>query len=293
MNSSMQLLRNNFLYILWFFVYFSIAWAMLGADGRSLFFCLLFYAVAMLVALSPIGEWFIRLTNHTRQLETNREIDYLVPIFEEVYDEAKEQYPYLPKITVYTIDSLVVNACAMGRHTVAVTRGAMETFSEDELKAVIAHETGHILYGHTTALLLNIVGNGVFSIFVIVAKCVITILDLLQTPFEKRTRGISYLFISLFRFLFNVVLFLFMFIGNVILSANSRNNEYQADEFAHQIGFGENLIESLYLLKKMSLGEEMELVERMTASHPLIAKRIGRLETLQEQDSEEEDNDSE
>lgn len=293
MNSSMQLLRNNFLYILWFFVYFSIAWAMLGADGRSLFFCLLFYAVAMLVALSPIGEWFIRLTNHTRQLETNREIDYLVPIFEEVYDEAKEQYPYLPKITVYTIDSLVVNACAMGRHTVAVTRGAMETFSEDELKAVIAHEIGHILYGHTTALLLNIVGNGVFSIFVIVAKCVITILDLLQTPFEKRTRGISYLFISLFRFLFNVVLFLFMFIGNVILSANSRNNEYQADEFAHQIGFGENLIESLYLLQKMSLGEEMELVERMTASHPLIAKRIGRLETLQEQESEEEDNDSE
>lgn len=170
MNSSMQLLRNNFLYILWFFVYFSIAWAMLGADGQSLFFCLLFYAVAMLVALSPIGEWFIRLTNHTRQLETNREIDYLVPIFEEVYDEAKEQYPYLPKITVYTIDSLVVNACAMGRHTVAVTRGAMETFSEDELKAVIAHEIGHILYGHTTALLLNIIGNGVFSVFVIVAK---------------------------------------------------------------------------------------------------------------------------
>lgn len=31
----------------------------------------------------------------------------------------------------------------------------------------------------------------------------------------------------------------------------------------------------------------------MTASHPLIAKRIGRLETLQEQESEEEDNDSE
>ena len=78
-----------------------------------------------------------------------------------------------------------------------------------------------------------------------------------------------------------------MFIGNVILSANSRNNEYQADEFAHQIGYGEDLIESLYLLQKMSLGEEMELVEKMTASHPLLAKRIGRLETLQEQETDE------
>ena len=122
--------------------------------------------------------------------------------------------------------------------------------------------------------------------FVIVAKCVLSILDLLQTPFEVKTKGISYLFISLFRFLFNIVLFVFMFIGNVILSANSRNNEYQADEFAHQIGYGGDLIESLYLLQKMSLGEEMALVERMTASHPLLAKRIGRLETLQEQEND-------
>ena len=82
---------------------------------------------------------------------------------------------------------------------VPITNLSKDEFSEDELKAVIAHEIGHILYGHTTALLLNIIGNGVFSVFVIVAKCVITILDLLQTPFEKRTRGISYLFISLLR----------------------------------------------------------------------------------------------
>ena len=287
MNSSIQLLKNNFLYILWFGVYFSIAWFVLGADERSFFFCLLFYAVALLIALSPLGEWFLRLTSHARQLLTNREIDYLVPLYEEVYSEAKEQYPYLPKIKVYTIDSLVVNAFAIGRHTIAVTRGAMETFSEDELKAVIAHEIGHILYGHTTALILNVIGNGIFSVFVIIAKCIITILDLLQTPFEGKTKGISYLFLSLFRFLFNLILFVFMFLGNVILSANSRNNEYQADEFAHQIGYGENLIESLYLLQKMSLGEEMALVERMTASHPLLAKRIGQLETLQEQESDE------
>lgn len=196
-------------------------------------------------------------------------------------------YSYLPEIKVYTVDSLVVNAYAIGRHTIAVTRGAMETFSEDELKSVIAHEIGHILYGHTTALLLNIIGNGVFSVFVIVAKCVLSVLDLLQTPFEGKTKGISYLFLSLFRFLFNIVLFVFMFLGNVILSLNSRNNEYQADEFAHQIGYGENLIESLYLLQKMSLGEEMNLVEHMTSSHPLLAKRIGQLETLQEQESDE------
>ena len=103
---------------------------------------------------------------------------------------------------MYTIDSLVVNAYAIGRHTIAVTRGAMETFSEDELKSIIAHEIGHILYGHTTALLLNIIGNGIFSIFVMIAKCIITILDFIQTPVEVKTKGISYLFISLLRFLF-------------------------------------------------------------------------------------------
>ena len=146
MNSSIQLLRNNFLYILWFGVYFSIAWLILGADGRSLFFCLLFYAVALLIALSPIGEWFIRLTNHARQLETNREIDYLVPIFEEVYDEAKEQYPYLPQIKIFTIDSLVVNACAMDGIQLPSHGEQWKRSARIELKAVIAHEIGHILY---------------------------------------------------------------------------------------------------------------------------------------------------
>lgn len=46
---------------------------------------------------------------------------------------------------------------------------------------------------------------------------------------------------------------------------------------------------NLFLEKLKSLRE----LQGLTESHPLIAKRIGRLETLQEQESEEEDNDSE
>ena len=52
---------------------------------------------------------------------------------------------------------------------------------------------------------------------------------------------------------------------------------------SHKINFGDELISALYLLKKISGSQKMTLKEKMTASHPHIAVRIGRLERMQEE----------
>ena len=46
---------------------------------------------------------------------------------------------------------MYVNAFAIGRNTIAVTMGAIETFSSDELKGIIAHEFGHLSNGDTNS----------------------------------------------------------------------------------------------------------------------------------------------
>lgn len=274
-------LERNYIYILWSMVNFFLTFFILGTNIYSFMICLVIYSMSIAVALSPLGEEILKLINGVRKLYTRREKDYLIPLFEEICEEVKEQHPDLPNLEICIMDSLTVNACAMGRHTIAVTRGAVETFTEDELKGILLHEIGHIVHGDTKATLLNLIGNGLFSIGVIIIKLALLILDLLLIPLFNETKGITVLVTSFIRFIFNILLFAFTLTGNIILSINSRSNEYSADYFAYKMAYGEELINALYLLQKMSLGENMKLVQRMQASHPHIAKRIGRLEHLE------------
>lgn len=274
--------KSNVLYLISGAINFVIAFLILGASGSSFLLCLVLYAVSLTVALSPLGECILRLINGVRKLYTRREKDYLIPLFEEIYEEAKDEYPDLPYMEICIVDSLAVNACAMGRHTVAVTRGAVETFTENELKGVLLHEIGHIAHGDTQAILLNLIGNGLFSVGVISIKLLLLLLNLLLPPLFNDRKGVTLFITSFIRFILNALLFAVTLTSNIVLAVNSRGNEYRADRFAFEIGYGEDLINALYLLQKMSLGNKMKLVQRMQASHPHIAKRIGRLEHLED-----------
>lgn len=265
------------LYVLWFLVYFMATGYVLGGTWISYLVCAGLYIVSLSIAFSPLGEKLLRVFNHVRELDTKREREYLHPIFQEVYQEIAQHRHKLPKIEICIIDSLTVNAIALGRHTIAVTRGAVETFSEEELKGILAHEIAHIDFGHTKKVLLNTVGNGIFSVFVIIMKGFLTLMDLFIVREQSINKAIRF-FIAFVRMLILICLFLFVFLGNAILSLNSRNHEYIADQFAFRAGYGEELTEALYLLQKMSLGENMKLVEKIQASHPPISKRIRKLE---------------
>ena len=70
------------------------------------------------------------------------------------------------------------------------------------------------------------------------------------------------------------------FIGKVILSINSRYNEFQADKFAYDSGYGGNLLEALYLFKKISMSSDMSWSDKLKSTHPHITDRIGNLEWL-------------
>ncbi|GAB4185708.1 MAG: hypothetical protein OHK0024_25950 [Thalassobaculales bacterium] len=79
----------------------------------------------------------------------------------------------LPMPAVAVVETAVPNAFAAGlspeRATIAVTRGLLERLSRDELQAVVAHETAHVLNGDmrqatiaaATAGLIALVAEGV------------------------------------------------------------------------------------------------------------------------------------
>lgn len=282
---------SHWTYIVWFLLYFICSFLMLSSNrfidyGEAFITCVVLYTISIAVALT-CGEFIQKLLNGVRQPETSREKDYLLPLFNDVYEDAKELYSDLPRIKIFIIDNLSVNAFALGTHTVAVTQGAINTFSIEELQGIIAHEIAHIYYGDTKSKMLNEIGNGLFSIYVLFVDLFLKVLDLFFIDLDDPdTKDTSTLFRALFlclRLIINLSVMVTLFLGNVLLSGNERKNELRADRFAHSIGHDEGLKNALYLLQKMSLGENMRFIDRMQQNHPRISKRIETLELLQEQ----------
>lgn len=274
-----RFLRSNMGYFFWFIFYFLIAWSILGQDLKAFLWTALIYGASVTLALSPVGEIILRWYENIRPAQTNEEKNYLLPIFEEVYEDAKEKFPKLSKnIKLYIEDSMTVNAFAIGRNTVTLTKGAISTFSREELKGVLAHEFGHLVNGDTKALLLNIIGNGFFTLITFALRIIIYLVRVITDLFD-RSGIISFVF-WLFNTVFNIYVFGITIVGQILLSSTSRQAEYFADYFAYEIGFTEELIKALYILQKMSSPTNVPIMERLRASHPNLGGRIARLERL-------------
>lgn len=273
--------KNNPIYLVCSLFYYVISSLILGGTAESFLIILAVYSVSLIIGFSSLGEKLLRLLNRVRPLETKRETEYLQPLFDEVYARAKEKYKRLRTIEICIVDNMTVNAMALGRRTIAVTKGAMQTFTEEELKAVIGHEIAHLVHGDTMATIYAIIGNGIFSIFVMIASLFLLLLDWLQSAFNGK-RGLLAILIFLLKLCFELYIWILNFGLQVILSVNSRKNEFKADMFSYSIGYDSDMIEALYLLEKISLGDNSSIIQKMIASHPRITLRIKHLEEFDE-----------
>lgn len=273
--------KNNPIYLVCSLFYYVISSLLLGSTAKSFLIVFVVYAVSLIIGFSPLGEKLLRLLNRVRPLETKRETEYLQPLFDEVYERAKEKNKHLRRIEICVIDNMTVNAIALGRKTIAVTKGAMQTFTEDELKAVIGHEIAHLVHGDTMASIYAIVGNGILSVFVLLARLFLLLLDWIQSAIMGKYSIFSALMLLL-RLYFEFCIWFLNFGLQVILSVNSRKNEFKADLFSYSIGYDSDMIEALYLLEKISLGDNSSIIQKMIASHPRITLRIKHLEEFDE-----------
>jgi len=99
-------------------------------------------------------------------------------------------------------------------------------------------------------------------------------------------RGFLWLLI---RTLIYIFLFYFAYLSQITLAVNSRTNEYKADQFAYDVGFGDDLVSALYMLQKINISNKTTFLNKLRESHPHIAKRIGKLETMLESEETEQE----
>lgn len=230
--------------------------------------------LAIFIALTPFSSEFFRFLYGVRMVQTERDKKKLYPLFNEVLKKAKESHSdFSLHADLYIDNSNEINAYAFGSDTIVITRGAVMQLNDEQIKGILAHEVGHIYHGDTFLLMFLGIGNILFLFFIGFFKLVQLFSDLVAGTIgdeNMKPRFLNILFGSIATFC--------MLIIQMFLMINSRTNEYGADHFALEIGYGQQLIDSLYFLSNLQIGQKQSMFERLKASHPNIYDRIEVLE---------------
>ncbi len=288
MNKKKNIWDGNTIYVLWFIFYFLLTSYIISLFTlnilKALFITLAIYIILISLAFTPAGEKLFKLLNGVRPLYTNHEKEKILPIFHEVHKDLmkKRKFPRTD-IELCICDSLAPNAYAMGERTIVVTKGLMESMTEEQIKGILVHEYGHILHGDTKAVVYTFIGNGILNITMVIVRKVLQILIKAMDTFcigliGTTLFGILGASLRITMFIIEVMAFIVQEGGEIILMAKRRRNELCADYYAFRMNYGEELISALYDFELMSNGRTLTIQEQLKATHPHTARRIGYLE---------------
>jgi len=269
----------NVVLIMGFVMLWDLAW------WKALLLALVIYGVSIAIALSPVGEWLLRIQTGCNEIEDETLRAQLYPLFDEVYRKAKAADPAIPDdVKLYMSDDEEPNAFATGRKTVCVTRGLLN-MHPDLIRATLGHEFGHLAHKDTDLILVVTVGNMIVSGLILFFNICLKIGSFFMDLIAAVVGGDGGWFVSLMNhlsvWLTNLLVVGFTWVwtklGTLLVMSSSRSNEFEADAFSHSLGYGTELCA---LLDSICGSGAKGLFANLASSHPNKDKRIAKLREL-------------
>jgi len=244
-----------------------------------LVFCAVFGMAGSLISLF-LSKWMAQRATGTRLITQprTREEQWLLNTVQQLAQQAGIKTP-----DVGVFPSPVSNAFATGWNRnaalVAVSEGLLTRFREDELRAVLAHEIGHVANGDMVTLALI---QGVINTFVMFfARIIGHTVDRVVFRTE-RGLGIGYYVVT---FLSEIVLGL---LASMIVMWFSRRREFRADAGGAALAGRDKMIAALQRLKQAHIPSQLPDqikafginggdgwgIKRLFMSHPPLEERI-------------------
>lgn len=282
--------KNNIGVIIWLLANTVLLVALFSGGFTDLggaFLGLGLYLLSLMIALSPVGEWILRLQNGCKKITDPAVLARIEPLFQQAYAKAKKLTPELPdNVKLFMSEDTEPNAFATGRKTLCITRGLLY-YSDEQILGVMGHEFGHLAHKDTDIILVVAVGNmiisALFIIIRVIANISMWIAEFFTAIFSDSLGGaIAHMFVGLSRIVANVLLALLIRLwtqlGVWLCMASSRQNEYRADEYSYQCGYADGLCD---VLKSFgNSGKASGLFASLSSSHPDNAKRVSKLREL-------------
>lgn len=246
-----------------------------------LIFCGIFGFAGSIVSLF-LSKWMAKraMGVHVIEQPRTRSEQWLVSTVKELADQAGIG---MPEVGIF--DAPESNAFATGWNRnnalVAVSSGLLSRFKEDEARAVLAHEIGHVANGDMITLALI---QGVVNTFVMFfARIIGHTVD--RVVFKNENgHGIAFWVTTIFAEIILGIL------ASMIVMAFSRYREFRADAAGARLASSGAMIRALERLKsEHEAGVEVHMpntmkafgiaggIGRFFASHPPLDKRIEAL----------------
>ena len=269
----------------------SITLSLLGVDrytgqnyGDLLIFCAVFGFTGSMISLF-ISKWMAKRSTGTQVIvqPRTRQEQWLLHTVEELANKAGIG---MPEVGIFPANEANAFATGWNRNNalVAVSQGLLNNFSQDEVKAVLAHEIGHVANGDMVTMALL---QGVVNTFVMFfARIIGDFVDRVLLKNEDG-RGIGYFVATIAA---ELVLGL---LASIIVMWFSRRREFRADEAGADLAGKHAMIAALNRLR----GDqrlESEMPKALTAfgisgglkeglagllmSHPPLEVRIAALQ---------------
>lgn len=167
---------------------------------------------------------------------------------------------------------------ALGRQTLCITDGLL-LLSDDMILGILAHEIGHLSYGHTVIQLLIGGGNIFISGCLLLIKISYWIFSAIMGLFAICSRsGVMGIITAVFAGISTALSWLWVKFCMLFLMWSMRQNEYLADEFAYKIGFGLEL--ATVLDQHISDVPHDGFLSAIYSTHPCNDDRVAALQNL-------------
>lgn len=233
----------------------------------------------ILFIISPVGEsWLIK--RNLRNLYPD-EKEKLLPLFHNVCIAGGEDPD---KYVFRMIKGYQYNAYATGNKVIALGKAIDENFTEEEIKAILAHELAHHLNKDVAYKRIDYATRSISYLYIKLLYII--------SKFFSALAFIPIPFLNLFFKLISLVFDFYIFIVRKLIEwpvtigyfFGSRQAEYAADAFAAKIGYKKGMIDALKRLKDISESQEdyqqKSYYQSLYDTHPDYYDRIEKLYDL-------------
>ena len=281
---------------------------------QALFWILVLVLAWIVISLSPIGESMDRKANGCVPLEKQEDMDRLMPIFNHIQEQVRRLEPKLQLVDIFiSEDEKIPNAFALSRSTICVTRALLYMpLTDRHIEAILAHEFGHIVHKDTDVLKIVMIGNRLcdlyftiigflWKIFRFFATIFVTVIGSLfgfvlgmalseggrdgggaavggGTFTGRLSAWLANMLGDLQEWIAHHFLIIWYKVQRIVISTTGREEEYAADMFALNCGYGKELCEALIFLSGGVDDSPSSFLAMLNSSHPATVDRVARLE---------------